>query len=83
MFIVYAIYNQKHDKFYIGQTRNLQERFQLHHEHTFNGYTSRFDGEWILIYSENNIETRKNAIVREKQLKSYQSRKFIKKYIPR
>ncbi|MEK7494180.1 MAG: GIY-YIG nuclease family protein [Patescibacteria group bacterium] len=82
MFIVYAIYNQKHHKIYIGQTESLLERLQLHNEHTLGGYTSRFDGEWVLVYSEN-VETRKDAIAREKQLKSYRGREFVRKYIPR
>ena len=45
-------------------------------------YTSRFDGEWVLIYSEE-TENRAASLKREKQLKSFQGRQFIKKYIPR
>ncbi|OGD32534.1 hypothetical protein A3C91_03855 [Candidatus Azambacteria bacterium RIFCSPHIGHO2_02_FULL_52_12] len=82
MFIVYAIYNQKHGKMYIGQTSNLEERLRLHQEHVFQGYTSQFDGEWILIYSERAL-TRRSAIEREKQLKSYRGREFVKTHIPR
>jgi predicted GIY-YIG superfamily endonuclease len=30
MFIVYALYNKKHDKIYIGQSINIEERIRLH-----------------------------------------------------
>ncbi len=83
MFWVYVTYNKKHGKFYIGQTRNLNERIELHNNKTFNkSYTSRCDGIWVLIYKEKCIN-RKLALAREKQLKSYRGREFIKKYIPR
>lgn len=83
MYNVYAIYNQKHDKIYIGQSKNLNARLRLHKDHAFkNSYTSRFDGDWILIYVENK-PTRQEALKREKQLKSYRGREFIKQHIPR
>ena len=82
MFIVYSIYNKDHDKFYIGQTFDLEARIKEHNNKAFRGYTSRFDGEWQLIYKEM-VATRQEALKREKQLKSYQGREFIKKYIPR
>jgi len=82
MFTVYALYNKKHGKLYIGQSKNLEERIRLHDEKTFrNSYTRRFDGNWQLIYSEG-TETRKDALIREKQLKSYRGREFIKTFIP-
>jgi len=80
---VYAIYNKKHKKIYIGQTNNLDCRLKLHNNKTFkNCYTSRFDGTWELIYKEEE-QDRKKALRREKQLKSYRGREYIKKYIPR
>ena len=78
---VYAIYNKTHSKIYIGQTQNLNERVDLHNSGEFkNSYTSRFDGEWQLIYSEK-VDTRQQALIREKQLKSYQGRQFVKKFV--
>ena len=81
MFTVYAIYNQKHGKIYIGQTDNLTIRLELHNKKVLKGYTSRFDGEWKVIYSEV-VKTRQEALKREKQLKSYRGREFIKQHIP-
>jgi putative endonuclease len=83
MYYVYVIYNSKHSKIYIGQTEDLEERLRLHNEKLFkNSYTARFDGKWIIIYQED-LTTRKEALTREKQLKSFRGREFIKKYIPR
>jgi len=83
MYYVYAIYNRKHDKFYIGQTEDIDSRLKLHNDGTFKGsYTSRFDGEWLIIYKEE-LSDRVSAIRREKQLKSYRGREFVISYIPR
>jgi len=82
MFTVYAIYNQTHDKIYIGQTENLIARLEAHKNKTFNkSYTARLGGEWQLIYKEV-VANRNEALKRERQLKSYQGRQFIKSFIP-
>lgn len=82
MFTVYALYNKRHNKIYIGQTIDLEDRIRLHKEKFFkNSFTSRFDGDWVLIYKEF-FNTRTEALKREKQLKSYQGREFIRKQIP-
>ena len=82
MFYIYCIYNKKNNKIYIGQTKDLENRLELHNQKVFKGFTSRFDGEWVLIYSEE-VEFRSNALKREKQLKSFRGREFIKNFIPR
>lgn len=51
--------------------RQLAEVEQLH----------KFDGAWELIYSED-AKNREEALKREKQLKSYRGRQFIKRFIP-
>ena len=79
--VVYAIYNRKNEKIYIGQTRDLEERLRLHNNKAFQGYTSQFDGPWSVIYSEM-VDSRIEALKREKQLKSYRGRQFVKTHIP-
>jgi len=82
VYCVYAIYNKENKKIYIGQTENLEERLKLHNNKVFkNSYTSRFSGEWTLIYREF-FQTRQEVLRREKQLKSFKGRKFVKKHIP-
>lgn len=81
MYTVYAIYNMAAQKYYIGQTKDINDRLRMHNNHTFKSYTSRFLGEWILIYQES-VATRSEALNREKQLKSGNGRAFIKSLIP-
>ena len=81
MFYVYGVYNKKNNKIYIGQTEDLDQRVRLHNDKEFKkSYTARFDGEWILVYKEE-LETRAEALKKEKQLKSYRGRQFIKNLI--
>jgi putative endonuclease len=82
MFIVYVLYNSVADKFYVGQTQNLDARLAAHNnKHKTMSYTARFKGEWKVIYTES-LPTRSEALKREKQLKSHQGREYIRQYIP-
>ncbi|MBX4195544.1 GIY-YIG nuclease family protein [Candidatus Parcubacteria bacterium] len=82
MYTVYALYNSERDQIYIGQTKDLKNRLDLHRSGILKGYTSRGGGRWELVYTEE-VESRQKALVREKQLKSYRGREFVRKYIPR
>ena len=79
-YFVYALYNVKNDKIYIGQTKDMKERLALHNQKVFKGYTSRFDGEWKLVYEEE-VLTRAEALKREEQLKSFRGREFVRSII--
>ena len=81
MFYVYAIYNPRYDKIYIGQTAELERRIAEHSSHRIKGFTAKFQGEWKLIYHES-CSTRSEALQREKQLKSAKGREYVKQYIP-
>ena len=82
MFHVYVLKSQSTGKIYIGQTADIKERLSLHNTKKFKGYTANFDGEWRLIYQEETSD-RRAALLREKQLKSFRGREFVKKHIPR
>ena len=79
-FTVYALHNQESNKIYIGQTVNIEKRLREHNLKRGKHFTALVSGQWKLVYSEQ-YETRTEALVREKQLKSYQGRKFIKSKI--
>lgn len=81
MFSVYVIYNSDNNKVYIGQTEDLEKRLLVHNNHSLGGYTSRFPGKWELIYKES-VTTRSEALIREKQLKSFRGREYIRNFIP-
>jgi putative endonuclease len=83
MFIVYAIISESNKKVYIGQTVNITERLKQHNEKGENHigqFTKQNKGPWKLIYKEE-YYTRIEALKREKQLKSYRGRQFIKNLI--
>ena len=73
-FYTYILKNNK-GKVYIGQTNNLKRRIEEHNEIGF-GYTSKHR-PWILIYKEE-FCTRKDAMNRERFLKSGIGRDWIK-----
>ncbi|MFY0689965.1 MAG: GIY-YIG nuclease family protein [Cyclobacteriaceae bacterium] len=81
IFTVYVLYSAKFDKIYIGYTSNLLERFQSHNELSKKGYTVKYR-PWIVCYCEW-FEAKKEAIKREKQLKSARGRQFLWDHIHR
>lgn len=81
MWYIYAIYNSTAKKLYIGQTSNLNRRLWEHNQKIGIHFTAKTVGQWKIIYKEE-VNTRNEALVREKQLKSYRGRQFIKKFIP-
>ena len=83
MFCVYAIHNKIKDKIYIGQSRDFEKRLQRHNGELntkITSYTYKNKGNWELIHKEE-FKTRNEAIIREKELKSYQGRLFIRMLI--
>jgi len=83
MFHVYALWNARCQKMYIGHTINLDIRLARHNKLLPNkarSYTSKNKGPWIVIHKEE-FSTRDKAIRREKELKSFKGREFIRKLI--
>lgn len=74
MFYIYIIYSKKADKYYVGQTDDIDSRL-LAHLSGISKYTA-IANDWILVYSES-FETRKEAINRENEIKRKKSRKYI------
>lgn len=79
-FTIYVIESDR-GKIYIGQTANLDKRLERHNgilKTKAVSFTNKNRvGIWKLVYSEI-CSTRKAAMIREKQLKSYRGRQFIK-----
>jgi len=74
-YFVYIIYNSECDKYYIGQTNNIIRRLEEHNDKTKNKYTSKYLGEWKMVYEEE-FCNRKEAMLREKFLKKQKNKKF-------
>ena len=83
MYYAYAIKSKFTGKIYVGQTNDLEKRLKRHNKILkvkTTSYTYKNKGPWVLVYKER-FSTRKKAIKREKELKSYQGRKYIKSKI--
>ncbi|MEK7586728.1 MAG: GIY-YIG nuclease family protein [Patescibacteria group bacterium] len=81
-FYVYAIKNGL-GKIYVGHTNDLKQRIDRHNNllpHKKLSYTYKNGGSWELVYKEEYLN-HQEAMTREKQLKSYQGRLFIKNII--
>ena len=75
MFVVYVLYSKQFDKIYIGYTSNMEQRSLAHNELETKGFTLRYR-PWEILYTETYSEKRE-AIKREKQLKTAKGREFV------
>lgn len=85
MFNVYVARNSVTHKIYIGHTADLKKRFLRHNGVLHNKaksftYRNRAGGCWEVVYSEN-FANRKEAVLREKELKSGKGREYIKRVV--
>jgi len=79
MYTVYVLHSVSFDKIYVGYTSDIENRLFAHNHPSNKGWTRSFK-PWQLIYSEI-FETKSEAMLREKQLKSSKGRDFIRKNI--
>jgi len=79
LFTVYVLYSIKYDKIYIGFTSDLQQRFQSHNELSKSGWTTKFR-PWKIIHTEE-FQTKAEALLREKELKSSRGRAYVRSLI--
>jgi|LakMenE01Jun11ns_1017448.scaffolds.fasta_scaffold9959662_20 putative endonuclease len=79
MFYVYVIYSEKVGKKYIGFTEDLELRLHQHNTDSLSIYTKN-KGPWTLNYVES-YGTKKEAILRERYLKTGAGRDFLKRKI--
>lgn len=75
-FVVYILFSEKYSKTYVGYTSNLIERFKSHNYLSKDGYTRKFR-PWSVIHVEF-FEDKKEALAREKYLKTGKGREYIK-----
>ncbi len=83
MYCVYVLRSQITGKIYIGHTSNFDKRLKRHNQELpskLTSYTRKNKGPWKLVYKEE-YRIRKEAMKREKELKSYKGREYIKKQI--
>ncbi len=75
MYTVYALYSPSFSKIYIGYSSDLMNRMDSHNFFQKKAYTKKFR-PWDVVHTEE-FPTKKQAMQREKQLKSAKGREFI------
>jgi len=78
-FVTYVLYSAKFNKVYIGYSSSLIQRFYSHNNFSKKGFTVKFR-PWIVVYTEF-FTSKREAMKKEKWLKSGIGRKFIKEKI--
>jgi putative endonuclease len=73
-YFVYVMASRSHN-FYVGVTSSLRRRVLQHKNHTFQGFTARYNIDRLVYYAVYSDIC--NAIVREKQLKRWSREKKI------
>jgi len=82
MYYTYILQSESSGQFYIGSTEDLERRVAQHNalQYTGSKTTKRFQGPWKLVHAEP-FPSRSQAVVRERQIKAWKSRKAIARLI--
>jgi len=79
-YFVYILYSKQADKFYIGQTENLNLRLSWHRQKLFNQSFTKIANDWEIIFRLK-AKSREQALAIEKFVKNQKSKIFIKTLI--
>ncbi len=79
MYYVYILYSKSHDRYYVGQTNDVERRLIEHNENPRMTYTHKFR-PWELV-RQYEVDTRSNAMKLERYIKKMKSRKIIERLI--
>jgi putative endonuclease len=80
MHYLYILYSEKSDKYYTGETPNLNSRLDLHNTHHFKNAFTKSANDWMIKLTFN-TEYKEDAVFLEGFIKRMKSRKFIEKVI--
>ncbi len=76
--VVYILYSKALDRYYVGSTTNINERLRRHNSN-HKGFTGK-SSDWEIVHQEI-FDEKREALKREKQIKSWKSRKAIEELI--
>ncbi len=78
MYFVYILQSQKDNGYYIGSTSNVESRLKFHNAGLQRSTRNRIP--FILVYTEE-LESKTEALKREKIIKSYKGGEAFKKML--
>jgi len=73
--VVYILYSEKLNRYYIGYTSNFDLRLEFHKNATPNKFTAKAD-DWALFFSLN-CSNKTQALLIEKHIKNMKSKVYI------
>ena len=73
MFLVYILYSEKLDQYYVGQTEDLSRRIEEHNSHVFKYSSTKITDDWHLYFSID-CESRTQAVRIESHIKRAKSK---------
>ncbi len=76
-YYVYVLFSFKYSKHYVGSSSDPQKRLLSHNDPRNKGWTKRY-APWEIIYTES-LNSKHDALSKEKWLKSGVGREFINK----
>jgi putative endonuclease len=74
----YILFSEKMDRFYVGATKNMDQRLAKHLQSN-KGFTAR--AKDLEVVHLENFNTRSEALARVKEIKNWKSREMIEKLI--
>ncbi len=77
-FIVYILFSETKNRFYIVITSDMEQRIMRHNQKS-KGYTGNVN-DWKIVYTEK-YNSKEEAYTREQQIKSWKSRIKIQELI--
>jgi putative endonuclease len=80
MYSVYILYSQSADRYYVGHTSDIAARLKSHNcqdGFSCEGKFTRKNGPWSIAYLEEGFQTRSDAMMREREIKRWKSRRKI------
>ncbi len=76
MYYVYMLFSKQHDRFYIGQTKDLKRRLKQHNDGEVK--STRPYRPWLMVHTEA-FPTRTEAMKREHFLKKQRNKGFYRR----
>jgi len=80
MHYLYIIYSSSLDKFYTGETTDIQERLHKHNQHTYQKAFTKAADDWE-VKLQKRCQNKDDALYLEQFIKRMKSKKFILKII--
>jgi putative endonuclease len=80
MHYLYIIYSDSSQKFYIGETNNMEDRVSKHQNHFYSNSFTKIADDWRIVLTFNCID-KEEAIYLENFIKRMKSKTFNNKII--